>query len=74
MCCEPTLVQVSFRFATFQGRWETRPITIPASEDTIVQKATVEVLNAIYEQNFSTAPTGSDPDGEHTKRWMKCDE
>jgi retron-type reverse transcriptase len=29
-----------------------RPISIPALEDKIVQKAMVEVLNAIYEQDF----------------------
>jgi len=32
-----------------------RPISIPALEDKIVQKAMVEVLNAIYEQDFSSA-------------------
>ena len=29
-----------------------RPIGIPTLEDKIVQRATVEVLNAIYEQDF----------------------
>jgi len=29
-----------------------RPISIPSLEDKIVQKATGEVLNAIYEQDF----------------------
>src|SRR3989441_9156079 len=29
-----------------------RPISIPALEDKIVQKAMVEILNAIYEQDF----------------------
>ena len=29
-----------------------RPISIPALEDKIVQRATVTVLNAIYEQDF----------------------
>ncbi len=29
-----------------------RPIGLPAVEDKIVQRATVEVLNAIYEQDF----------------------
>src|ERR1700719_1568700 len=29
-----------------------RPISVPALEDKIVQRATVEVLNAIYEQDF----------------------
>src|SRR6266403_4207444 len=30
-----------------------RPLSIPALEDKIVQKAMVEILNAIYEQDFS---------------------
>jgi RNA-directed DNA polymerase len=51
-----------------------RPISIPALEDKIVQKAMVEILNAIYEQNFSTARTGSDPEEGNTKRWTKSDE
>lgn len=29
-----------------------RPISIPALEDKIVQRATVDLLNAIYEQDF----------------------
>jgi RNA-directed DNA polymerase len=31
---------------------EVRPLGVPALEDKIVQRATVEVLNAIYEQDF----------------------
>jgi retron-type reverse transcriptase len=31
---------------------ELRPLGVPALEDKIVQRATVEVLNAIYEQDF----------------------
>jgi RNA-directed DNA polymerase len=31
---------------------ERRPLGVPALEDKIVQRATVEVLNAIYEQDF----------------------
>jgi len=38
-----------------------RPISIPALEDKIVQKATVEVLNAIYEQDFLTCSYGFRP-------------
>jgi hypothetical protein len=45
-----------------------RPISIPALEDKIVQKATGEVLNAIYEN----ARTGFDED--HTRRWTKWGE
>jgi RNA-directed DNA polymerase len=48
-----------------------RPISIPALEDKIVQKAMVEVLNASMSRIFSSAPTGSDPDEGSTRHWMK---
>ncbi len=35
-----------------------RPISIPALEDKIVQKAAVEILNAIYEQDFLACSFG----------------
>ena len=38
-----------------------RPISIPALEDKIVQKATVMVLNAIYEQDFLPCSDGFRP-------------
>lgn len=38
-----------------------RPIAIPALEDKIVQKATVTVLNAIYEQDFLPCSYGFRP-------------
>jgi retron-type reverse transcriptase len=38
-----------------------RPISIPALEDKIVQKATVTVLNAICEQDSEGLPTGDSP-------------
>src|ERR1700745_3998908 len=38
-----------------------RPISIPALEDKIVQKATVTVLNAIYEQDFLSCSYGFRP-------------
>ena len=38
-----------------------RPISIPALEDKIVQKATVMVLNAIYEQDFLRCSDGFRP-------------
>src|SRR6266853_935640 len=38
-----------------------RPISIPALEDKIVQKAMVEILNAIYEQNFLDCSYGFRP-------------
>jgi RNA-directed DNA polymerase len=38
-----------------------RPISIPALEDKIVQKAVVELLNAIYEQDFLECSYGFRP-------------
>jgi RNA-directed DNA polymerase len=38
-----------------------RPIAIPALEDKIVQRATVEVLNAVYEQDFLECSYGFRP-------------
>lgn len=38
-----------------------RPISIPCLEDKIVQKATVELLNAIYEQDFLECSYGFRP-------------
>ncbi len=38
-----------------------RPISIPALEDKIVQKATADVLNAIYEQDFLNCSYGFRP-------------
>ena len=40
---------------------QSRPIAIPALEDKIVQKATVTVLNAIYEQDFLPCSYGFRP-------------
>jgi group II intron reverse transcriptase/maturase len=40
---------------------ERRPIAIPALEDKIVQKATVTVLNAVYEQDFLPCSYGFRP-------------
>jgi RNA-directed DNA polymerase len=48
-----------------------RPISIPALEDKIVQKAAVDLLNAIYEQDFLDCSYGFDPDAGNTKHWMK---
>jgi group II intron reverse transcriptase/maturase len=43
-----------------------RPISIPALEDKIVQKAMVEILNAIYEQDFLNCSYGFRPGrGQH---------
>ena len=38
-----------------------RPISIPALEDKVVQRATVELLNAIYEQDFLPCSYGFRP-------------
>ncbi len=40
---------------------ESRPISIPALEDKVVQRATVELLNAIYEQDFLECSYGFRP-------------
>ena len=38
-----------------------RPISIPSLEDKIVQRATVELLNAIFEQDFLDCSYGFRP-------------
>ena len=48
-----------------------RPLGIATLEDKIVQRAVVEVLNAIYEEDFLGFPTGSGPGAARTKRWMR---
>jgi RNA-directed DNA polymerase len=40
-----------------------RPISIPSLEDKIVQRATVELLNAIFEQDFLDCSHGFRPGG-----------
>jgi RNA-directed DNA polymerase len=43
-----------------------RPLSIPALEDKIVQKATAAILNAIYEQDFLDCSCGFRPGrGQH---------
>lgn len=44
-----------------KGEGEKRPISIPALEDKIVQRATVDLLNAIYEQDFLECSYGFRP-------------
>src|SRR5467141_1869852 len=51
-----------------------RPISIPSLEDKIVQKATGEVLNAIYEQDFLECSYGFRPARGRTRRWTRWDE
>lgn len=38
-----------------------RPISIPSSEDKIVQRATVQLLNAVYETDFLACSHGFRP-------------
>jgi retron-type reverse transcriptase len=47
-----------------------RPLGIAALEDKIAQRAVVEMLNAIYEEDFlGFSYTGSDLDAVSTMRW-----
>ena len=48
-----------------------RPLAIAALEDKIVQRATVAVLNAIYEEDFLGFSTDSDPGAARMTRWMR---
>ncbi len=48
-----------------------RPLGVTALEDKIVQRAAVEVLNAIYETDFLGFRTGSDQGEASIKRWMR---
>ena len=48
-----------------------RPLGVTALEDKIVQRATVEVLNAIYETDFLGFSYGFRPDATRTRRWMR---
>ena len=48
-----------------------RPLGIAALEDKIVQRATVAVLNAIYEEDFLGFSTDSDRGAASTMRWMR---
>ncbi len=48
-----------------------RPLGIPTLEDKLVQRATVEVLNAIYETDFLGFSYGFRPGRSPHKRWMR---
>ena len=48
-----------------------RPLAVAALEDKIVQRATVAVLNAIYEEDFLGFSYGFRPDAARTMRWMR---
>ena len=49
-----------------------RPLGGTALEDKIVQRATVEVLNAIYETDFLGFSYGFRPGRSQQMRWMRC--
>ena len=46
-----------------------RPLGIAALEDKIVQRALVEVLNAVYEKTSSASRMGSGPGAASMTRW-----
>jgi RNA-directed DNA polymerase len=48
-----------------------RPLGVATLEDKIVQRAVVEVLNAIYEEDFSVSPTGSGRGAHRMMRWTR---
>ena len=48
-----------------------RPLGIAALEDKIVQRALVEVLNAVYEQDFLGFSYGFRPRRSQHKRWTR---
>jgi retron-type reverse transcriptase len=55
-----------------KGDGRQRPIGIPVLEDKIVQRAVVEVLNAIYEVDFLGFSYGFRPGrSQHVMRWMR---
>jgi RNA-directed DNA polymerase len=48
-----------------------RPLAVAALEDKIVQRATVEILNMIYEEDFLGLATGSDWGAASMMRWTR---
>jgi hypothetical protein len=48
-----------------------RPLGIASLEDKIVQRAVVEVLNAVYEVDFRGFSYGSGRDAARIMRWMR---
>jgi len=48
-----------------------RPLGVTALEDKIAQRATVEVMNAIYETDFLGLSYGFRPGAASTKRWTR---
>ena len=51
-----------------------RPISIPALEDKNVQKAMVDLLSPIHEQDFLDCSYGSAPDAGHKRLWTRSGE
>jgi retron-type reverse transcriptase len=49
-----------------------RPLGVTALEDKLVQRATVEVLNASTKPTSSASLMGSGQDAASIKRWMPC--
>jgi RNA-directed DNA polymerase len=49
-----------------------RPLGVATLEDKILQRALVEVLNAIYEVDFRGCRTGFGRDAPRITRWMRC--
>ena len=49
-----------------------RPLGVAALEDKIVQRALVEVLNAMYEEDFLGFSYGFRPGRHRTMRWTRC--
>jgi RNA-directed DNA polymerase len=47
------------------------PLGIATLEEKILQRHVVEVLNAIYEEDFLGFPTGSGPGAARITRWMR---
>jgi hypothetical protein len=48
-----------------------RPLGIATVEDKILQRAVVEVLNAVYETDFRGFPMGFGRDATRIRRWMR---
>lgn len=48
-----------------------RPLGVAALEDKLLQRAVVEVLNAVYEADFLGSPMGFGPGAHRITRWMR---
>ena len=54
-----------------EGGRAVRPLGIAALEDKILQRAVVEVLNAVYEADFLGFSYGFRPGRRRITRWMR---